>query len=84
MPEAYYDFVMDYAPNVYVIPPDTPDPSWGKAAFAAAAAMWSFANSMNNATASVQDFNEAAGETATRGRSVKRAGEDEMFRRGVE
>lgn len=51
---------------------------------AAAAAMWSFANSMNNATASVQDFNETAGETAMRGRSVKRAGEDEMFRRGVE
>jgi len=51
---------------------------------AAAAAMWSFANSMNAATSSVQDFNEAASEIPTQGRSVKRAGEEEFYRRGVE
>jgi hypothetical protein len=39
VPDAYYQFIMDYAPYVYVIPPDTPDPAWGKAAFAAAFAV---------------------------------------------
>lgn len=39
VPEAYYQFVMDYAPYVYVIPPDTPDPEYGRAAFAAAFAI---------------------------------------------
>ena len=39
VPEAYYQFIMDYAPYVYVIPPDTPDTEWGKAAFAAAFAI---------------------------------------------
>lgn len=39
VPEAYYQFVIDYAPYVYVIPPDTPDTEWGKAAFAAAFAI---------------------------------------------
>jgi hypothetical protein len=51
---------------------------------AAAAAMWSFANSMNSATASVKGFNEAASEMPTRSRSIQRAGEDELYRRGVE
>jgi hypothetical protein len=51
---------------------------------AAAAAMWSFANSMNSATSSVQSFNEAAAELPTRSRSITRAGEEEMYRRGVE
>jgi len=51
---------------------------------AAAVAMWSFANSMNAATSSVQSFNEAASETPSRGRSIVRAGEEEMYRRGVE
>ena len=51
---------------------------------AAAAAMMSFANSMNNATASVQNFNETATEMQTRSRSVRRAGEEELYRRGVE
>jgi len=51
---------------------------------AAAAAMMSFANSMNNATASVQTFNETTTEMQTRSRSVRRAGEDELYRRGVE
>jgi len=51
---------------------------------AAAAAMWSFANSMNSATASVQSFNEATSEMPTRSRSIQRAGEAELYRRGVE
>ena len=51
---------------------------------AAAAAMWSFANSMNSATASVKGFNEAASETPARSRNIRRAGEDELYRRGVE
>ena len=51
---------------------------------AAAAAMWSFANSMNSATASVQSFNEATAETPSRSRSITRAGEEELYRRGVE
>ena len=51
---------------------------------AAAAAMWSFANSMNSATASVQSFNETAAETPARTRSIQRAGEAELYRRGVE
>ena len=51
---------------------------------AAAAAMYSFANSMNSATSSVQSFNASAAETPTRSRSITRAGEDELYRRGVE
>ena len=39
VPEAYYAFVMDYAPYVYVVPPDTPDLEWGRAVFAAAFAI---------------------------------------------
>ncbi len=51
---------------------------------AAAAAMWYFASQMNAATASVQSFNEAVAEMPERSRSVRRAGEDELYRRGVE
>jgi len=39
VPEAYYQFIMDYAPYVYVIPGSGPDPTWGRAAFAAAFAI---------------------------------------------
>ena len=39
VPETYYQFVMDYAPYVYVIPPNTSDPTFGRAAFAAAFAI---------------------------------------------
>src|SRR5690554_5888244 len=35
VPEAYYQFVMDYSPYLYVTPEVGPDLSWGKAAFAA-------------------------------------------------
>ena len=49
-----------------------------------AAAMYSFANSMNTATASVQSFNASAAQTPTSSRSITRAGEDELYRRGVE
>jgi hypothetical protein len=51
---------------------------------ATAAAMWSFANSMNVATSSVQNFNEAAAEVPSRTRSIQRAGEVDLYRRGVE
>ncbi|MCW4025333.1 MAG: hypothetical protein NWF01_09915 [Candidatus Bathyarchaeota archaeon] len=51
---------------------------------AAAAAMASFANSMNSATSSVQNFNSTAAEMPARSRSIMRAGEDELYRRGVE
>lgn len=51
---------------------------------AAAAAMISFASSMNKATASVQDFNSTTSEMPQRTRSIQRAGEAELYRRGVE
>jgi hypothetical protein len=51
---------------------------------ASAAAMAYFASQMNAATASVKGFNEAAGEMPFAGRSVKRSGEMELYRRGVE
>jgi len=51
---------------------------------AAAVAMWSFASSMNAATSSVKEYNAAVGETPTRTRGIIRAGEEEMYRRGVE
>ncbi|MCW3994595.1 MAG: hypothetical protein NWE98_00390 [Candidatus Bathyarchaeota archaeon] len=35
VPEAYYRFVMDYAPYLYVKPGEGPDAQWGKAAFSA-------------------------------------------------
>lgn len=51
---------------------------------AAAAAMWSFANSMNAATASVQSFNETAVATPSHVRSIQRSGDAAMYRQGVE
>jgi len=51
---------------------------------AAAAAMWYFASQMNSATASVQEFNAAAAEVPTHTRSIRRAGEEENYRAGVE
>jgi hypothetical protein len=51
---------------------------------AAAAAMMSFANSMNRATASAQTFNDTAADMTTRSRSITRTGEEELYRRGVE
>jgi hypothetical protein len=51
---------------------------------AAAAAMISFASSMNSATASVKSFNETAAASPSHVRSIQRAGEDELYRRGVE
>lgn len=39
VPDAYYQFVMDYAPYAYVIPGSGPDPAWGRTAFAAAFAI---------------------------------------------
>jgi hypothetical protein len=39
VPEPYYQFIMDYAPYVYVIPPNTPDPAFGKGVLAASFAI---------------------------------------------
>jgi len=50
----------------------------------ASVAMAYFASQMNAATSSVQGFNEAASEMPSRGRSITRAGEEELYRRGVE
>lgn len=51
---------------------------------AAAAAMWHFASQMNSATASVREYNAAVAEMPTYTRSVRRAGEEELYRKGVE
>ena len=50
----------------------------------AAAAMAYFALQMNAATTGIKDFNAAAAETPTRSRGIQRAGEESMYRRGVE
>jgi len=39
VPDAYYQFLIDYAPYLYVIPGSGPDLTWGKAALAAAFAI---------------------------------------------
>jgi len=51
---------------------------------AAAAAMAYFASQMNAATSSVENFNAVAAETPARSKGIIRAGEEEMYRRGVE
>lgn len=51
---------------------------------AAAAAMWYFSAQMNAATSSVKEYNAAVSEMPSRSRSIIRAGEEEMYRRGVE
>ncbi len=51
---------------------------------AAAAAMYSFANSMNTATASVQSFNQTAVSTPERVKGITRTGDAELLRRGIE
>jgi len=51
---------------------------------AAAAAMWYFASQMNAATASVKGYNAAVSEVPTYTRSIRRAGEEEYYRRGIE
>jgi hypothetical protein len=51
---------------------------------AAAAAVAYFASQMNAATESVKEYNAAVEETPTRTRSIIRAGEEVMYRRGVE
>lgn len=51
---------------------------------AAAAAMYSFASSMNSATSSVEGFNSATSEMNTRSRSIQRSGDADLYRQGVE
>ena len=48
----------------------------------AAATMAFFASEMNRATSSVKDYNTAVSEMPTR--SIRRAGEEEYYRRGIE
>jgi hypothetical protein len=54
------------------------------AIIAAAAAVSYFASQMRSATESVKEYNEAVAETPTRTKSITRAGEEELYRRGVE
>jgi len=54
------------------------------AVVAAAAAMSYFASQMNSATSSVREYNAAASETPTYSRSIQRAGEEDLRRRGIE
>jgi len=51
---------------------------------AAAAAMWYFAGQMNAATASVKEYNAAVSEIPSHTPSIRRAGEEELRRRGIE
>jgi hypothetical protein len=51
---------------------------------AAAAAVSIFASQMNSATASVKGYNTAASETPAKMAGITRAGEQAMYRRGVE
>jgi len=51
---------------------------------AAAAAMAYFASQMNKATDSVNAYNSAASQTPTQTKSIIRAGEQSLYRRGVE
>jgi hypothetical protein len=51
---------------------------------AAAAAMAYFASQMNKATDSVNAYNSAAAQTPTQTKSIIRAGEQSLYRRGVE
>lgn len=50
----------------------------------AAAVMWSFANSVNAANSSVQDFNATSSQTPSHVRGIQREGEQALYRRGVE
>jgi hypothetical protein len=51
---------------------------------AAAVAISYFASQMNQATASVKEYNAAAAETPAKTKGITRAGEEAMLRRGVE
>jgi len=51
---------------------------------AAAVAMYSFANSMNTATSSMQNFNAAASQTTVATRGIVRSGDMAIYRQGVE
>ena len=50
VPQAYYDFILQFAPYLYVIPPDVPDPAYGKGVMSAAFAI----NFLSQAYASSQ------------------------------
>jgi hypothetical protein len=50
VPQAYYDFIMRFAPYLYIIPPDIPDPAYGKGVLSSAFAI----NFLSQAYASSQ------------------------------
>jgi len=51
---------------------------------AAAAAMWHFSSQMNAATTSVKGYNATVSEMPMHTRNIRRAGEEELRRRGIE
>ena len=51
---------------------------------AAAVTMYAFSQSMNTATASMQNFNNASATTATNARSIQRSGDLTIYRQGIE
>jgi hypothetical protein len=46
--------------------------------------MYNFANSMNTATSSMQNFNSTANQTTTAIRGIVRSGDMAIYRQGVE
>ncbi len=51
---------------------------------AAAVAMYAFSQSMNTATASVQNFNNATASTTANTRNIQRSGDLTIYRQGIE
>ncbi|MDD5263862.1 MAG: hypothetical protein PHU43_03400 [Candidatus Bipolaricaulis sp.] len=51
---------------------------------AAAVAMYAFSQSMNTATSSVQNFNNATAQTTTNARNIQRSGDLTIYRQGIE
>jgi hypothetical protein len=51
---------------------------------AAAVAMYAFSQSMNTATASVQNFNNATAQTTVNARNIQRSGDLTIYRQGIE
>jgi hypothetical protein len=66
VPQAYYDFIMQFAPYLYVIPPDVPDPMYGRGVLSAAFAI----NFLSQAYTSSQ---YASRQTEIRGKIVELA-----------
>ena len=48
VPAAYFEFIMEYSPYIYVYPNGTPDRNWGRSAFAASFAIEFLYEAYNN------------------------------------